>query len=264
MDEFNIARRLRGVAISSITHLKKLVFKLEAKEKLSHKDVLAVKGSIKRLVNLNADFKRYHCSIINLVEEDKEVLLEEQAKLNDHEDKLTDLMSRLLDLGVEEEKVATPSVAWSSKPLQKRLGSLSCELQSVKKKTDSLTLGSGFNLSPAQHLAENINELKLELVDISHRLSLLECDDTTLSELAMRIMESLSDLSLRLKRLEFDQASGLTSASVSGGKLPKLEVPTFDRNIMNWAALWEQFNALIHLKKGVVDSEKLTYFKAGP
>ena len=83
----------------------------------------------------------------------------------------------------------------------------------------------------------------------------------TLSEWVMRIKESLSDLSLRLKWLQFDQASSVTSTGILGVKLPKLEVLTFDGNVMNWASFWERFNALIHSKKQVDDTEKLTYLR---
>ena len=72
------------------------------------------------------------------------------------------------------------------------------------------------------------------------------------------IKESLSDLSLRLKRMQFGRASGMTSSSISGVKLHKLEVPTFNENRMNRKAFWKQFNALIHLKKEVNDMDKLT------
>ena len=88
----------------------------------------------------------------------------------------------------------------------------------------------------------------------------LEGDDTTLLEWTKRIKESLFNLSLRLKWLKFDQSPGMTSASVLGVKLPKLEVPTFDWNIMNWTAFWEPFNALINLKE-LNDVYKLTYFR---
>ena len=84
---------------------------MEGKESLSHRDEVAIKGYIKRLESLDADFKGFHCTVIDVVEEDEGVLLREQAKLDDHEDRVTDLMSRLLDLGVEEKKVAAPSVA---------------------------------------------------------------------------------------------------------------------------------------------------------
>ena len=86
----------------------------------------------------------------------------------------------------------------------------------------SLAPGPGFDLCLVQRLAESIIEHKSEVVDISHGLSLLESEDATLSECATRIKESLSELSLRLKWLQFDHASGITSPSVSGVKLPKL------------------------------------------
>ena len=46
-----------------------------------------------------------------------------------------------------------------------------------------------------------------------------------------------------------------------GSQLPKLEVPIFNGNLMNWAAFWERFDSLVHCRKGVDDVEKLTYFR---
>ena len=77
-------------------------------------------------------------------------------------------------------------------------------------------------------LAESIGEFKSELVDITRGLSLLESDDATLSEWAVTIRNALSDSNLILKRMQFDQASSATFASVLGVNLPKLEVPVFD------------------------------------
>ena len=113
----------------------------------------------------------------------------------------------------------------------------------------SLAPGPGFDLRLAQHLAESISKVKLELVNITRGLSLLEGENAKLSEWAMRIKDFLSNLSLRMKWLQFDQASGITSASISGVKLPKLEVPTFDGITMNWATFWGRFNVLIYLKQ---------------
>ena len=93
------------MAISSITCLKKHVLNLKDKDSLSHQDEVAIKGYLKRLEDLDSEFKSYHSTIMDLVEDDEDVLKQEQVKLDDHEDKITDLMSRLLDLGVSEEKV---------------------------------------------------------------------------------------------------------------------------------------------------------------
>ena len=79
MAEVNIARRRRGVAIWSNTCFEKHALELEGKESLSHKDEMAIKVYIKRLQNLDTDFKVYHCSDIDLVEEDEKVLLKDRG-----------------------------------------------------------------------------------------------------------------------------------------------------------------------------------------
>ena len=66
----------------SIIHLEKPVLELEAKEKLSLKDKVAIKGFIERLESLDADIKGYYCNIIDSVEEKEGTLLEEQVKLD--------------------------------------------------------------------------------------------------------------------------------------------------------------------------------------
>ena len=71
---------------------------------------------------------------LGLVKEDEEVLLEEQAMLDDHEDRVTDLISRLLDLEVEERKDTTSTVANPSKPFKKRLGHLTVNYDPLMEK----------------------------------------------------------------------------------------------------------------------------------
>ena len=58
---------------------------------------------------------------------------------------------------------------------------------------------------------------------------------------------------------------------LSGVKLPKVSVPTFDGEVLNWRSFWEQFDATIHCKTELSNTEKLTYstykseaFKDGP
>ena len=42
-------------------------------------------------------------------------------------------------------------------------------------------------------------------------------------------------------------------------KLPRREVPTFNRNIFNWKTFWEQFGVSIHTRLSLTDAEKLAY-----
>ena len=48
---------------------------------------------------------------------------------------------------------------------------------------------------------------------------------------------------------------------MSGVLLPKIEVPTFDGNLLNWRFFWEQFESTIHSKTQLTDSDKLTYLR---
>ena len=48
---------------------------------------------------------------------------------------------------------------------------------------------------------------------------------------------------------------------LGGVKLPKISVPTFDGKDLNWKSCWEQFNAIIHCKTGLNNTEKLVYLQ---
>ena len=44
-----------------------------------------------------------------------------------------------------------------------------------------------------------------------------------------------------------------------GVKLPKLDVPTFNGDILTWKILWEQFRISVHGRSTLSDSEKLQH-----
>lgn len=46
-----------------------------------------------------------------------------------------------------------------------------------------------------------------------------------------------------------------------GIKLPKINVPTFDRGIMNWRSFWEQYKVSIHSREQLSNLEKLAYLR---
>ena len=49
---------------------------------------------------------------------------------------------------------------------------------------------------------------------------------------------------------------------ISGTNLPRIEIPTFDGNILNWRLFWEQFQAAVHDKPHLGKVEKLiTYLR---
>ncbi len=52
-----------------------------------------------------------------------------------------------------------------------------------------------------------------------------------------------------------------TSPEPRGVRLPKLEVPTFDGDILHWQTFWEQFHIAIDGRKDISDTEKLVYLR---
>ena len=81
-------------------------------------------------------------------------------------------------------------------------------------------------------------------------------------ELKAALNKNLFDLGLQIKRLFAELTVGKwTPGVVSGVKLPKLEVPTFDGNILNWGIFREQFRVTIHSRDHLSDADKLAYLQ---
>ena len=79
--------------------------------------------------------------------------------------------------------------------------------------------------------------------------------------------KGLFDCSLQLKKLLFtpspnpDPSMGWSATIEVGVKLPKIDVPTFDGNLLNWQMFWEQFSIAIHKRSSLSDTEKLVYLR---
>ena len=109
---------------------------------------------------------------------------------------------------------------------------------------------------------EQLGGLKTELASVSHDIISLSEDDGGLSEENERLGQILFDVRLKIKRLLHGKKTTPTITSDrSGVKLPKLSVPTFDGNILNWRSFWEQFTISVHDRTNLSPSEKLTYLK---
>ena len=91
------ARSHRGMTCGNITCLEAKISKLEEKETLTEKERQSVSKMVKRLEALNLEFKTYHCAILDQIEEQQK-LAEEQVILDEHEDKVKELMEHLEEL----------------------------------------------------------------------------------------------------------------------------------------------------------------------
>ena len=117
---------------------------------------------------------------------------------------------------------------------------------------------------------EQLRDYKKELSDVN--LKLLSPDLSSSDEpmtLHSRLGEALFASFLRIKELtrpltpSTPSRSDPTPASgdPKGVKLPKLDVPVFNGNILNWRNFWEQFSVSVHDRPSLSDSEKLVYLQ---
>ena len=52
-----------------------------------------------------------------------------------------------------------------------------------------------------------------------------------------------------------------TRVSETVVRLPKIEVPTFNGNVLEWNLFWEQFEVSVHSKIHISDTEKFAYLR---
>ena len=112
---------------------------------------------------------------------------------------------------------------------------------------------------------ERINRFQLKLEEITNDLLSVE-DADGLDERTSHLEQLMHKLKIGVKRLagSKEEKSSLTTSGVtemSCVKLPRIETPSFDGNVLNWRLFWEQFNGAIHSKSHLSDSDKLTYLR---
>ncbi len=52
-----------------------------------------------------------------------------------------------------------------------------------------------------------------------------------------------------------------TASDARGVKLPKIDVPTFDGELLHWQTFWEQFSISVDNRSDITDTEKLVYLR---
>ena len=115
---------------------------------------------------------------------------------------------------------------------------------------------------------EQLVDYKETLADVSINLSSLDLEETgELLAQQTRLEELVFNCSLRVKELVQSlipnpPASPATRSSAGEGlKLPKLDVPVFDGNILHWRNFWEQFSVSVHNRPSLSNAEKLVYLQ---
>ena len=114
---------------------------------------------------------------------------------------------------------------------------------------------------------ERLIHLRKELSETRSSLLTLELDESDDLNVQLASLEKdVFDSSVEIKRNLSPSTpppipSPPFSSDSAGVNLLKLDIPTFDRNILNWCSFWEQFCLSIHDRSTLSDSEKLVYLQ---
>ena len=146
----------------------------------------------------------------------------------------------------------------------KGLSRLESNISSICDAVNSLT--EPLDVCLLQQYREQLRDLKAELGKISSDLLAMDLDESDeLYQAQSRQENNIFSCGLKIKKLlasvPTTTSSAATSVESSGVKLPRIDVPTFDGQVINWNSCWEQFNISIHSRTKLSNTEKLVYLK---
>ena len=116
-------------------------------------------------------------------------------------------------------------------------------------------------MTDSRQYGEQLVDLKKELFETRTGLLTLqlgESDDIAiqLAALEKQVFDSLVEVKSKLSLSSSPSAGSSPSApDHKGVKLPKLDLPTFDGNILNCRSFWEKFRVSVHDRSSLSDSE---------
>ena len=226
-------RKKRGVVQGSLNQLRSWIRELESKTE--HPDTPA-RGHriVEKLKELGTDFKAHHFALIELIDDERDLTNEQEIfdKQDDDMANLTVSIERLLSASTS----TLPSINDSG------LRFISQNLQHLQKKLETL---------------KAIVDGSLEDIDV-FLLNIDEHDELITSQSSFD--GAVFDTLLRLCKLIRQSHDNLSpSHDGKGVKLPKIDVPKLDGNLLKWRTFWEQFKVSIHEQDNLSEAKKLVY-----
>ena len=249
-------RRRRGVVRGSITRIKTKLRDLQRKEDQSHTPSYA-RQMAQRLESLNSEFKNIHYSIVELLESEED-RAREQTNLDEVDDEIAELLVAI-------ETLVSSSTPFKSNDGGKRI--VSRRLAHLNRKLDLIIevveADEEQDIFLLQQYEADLLDHKRELTEIRTEILGLDLEDgDEMYETQSSLEDLIFRLSLRLRRLATCDSDVSKSTKLHEGvKLPTLEVPKFDGDIICWKMFWEQFNISVHTRANLSNAEKLVYLQ---
>ena len=256
--QITIIRKRRGTSRASITRLRTRLHDL--KDKMDQPETRDhVRRMIQRLESLDLELKQHHYALVDLLE-GEEPLEREQEYLDEYEEDVANIavgMEQLLSICSE------PSSTNALKIMSRKLNHLQRNIVAVSEALAELPDSPDICL--LHQYEEQLQGYKVELSGIRGELLSFDADEEDeLYVLQSKLEEALFDSSLKIRQLlkcGFRESAVSSATSSKGVKLPQIDVPTFDGNIVNWRSFWEQFCVSVHSRSNLSDSEKLVYLQ---
>ena len=155
--------------------------------------------------------------------------------------------------------VVTPTTD-SRKLLSRKLARLEAGLS----RTDDTISATPIEPSLLKQCQEQLSDYKKDLtVQYDDLLAMDVADEDELLVLHSKLEKLLFDASHKIKKslTAAPAESGSTATDSTGVKLPKLDVPTFDGNIIHWKQFWEQFMVSLHDRSNLSNAKKIVYLQ---
>ena len=147
-----------------------------------------------QLTNLDDEFRTYHPAVVDLLEE-KDDLENEQAALDNHDDRITGVLHHLAHLITLEEQAEKPKLD-PRQSLQRRLLHLGGNLRKVSEAVSAVADKTIVDHYLLELYEEQQNGFKLELYDISRSILSMDGDVSELSDHEARISKAIFDICL--------------------------------------------------------------------
>lgn len=252
-------RRKRGVIRGSITRIKNRVDVLRTQEDKS--EVTAIARQLgKKLESLTSEFKELHYSVLDALEPEED-FVREQRTFDEVDDEITQLQ-------IDIEALMSIS-ATSATDNNKEKKALLRKLMRMRKNLDlvSKVIVSDEELDTHTLLeyATELSQHKQDLKNIHEQILTLDLDETDQVCDTHSLLEQFTfELSLKLNNKRVKDATDSEKDVMhthEGVKLPKLEVPRFNGDILQWRVFWEQFNISVHSRSSLSKAEKLVYLQ---
>lgn len=170
-------------------------------------------------------------------------------------------------LSLHLKKLSAPSVTAETSAGKQ----LSRKLIRVKRHLEQTSEGLSMTEEPVDVLLleqyqEKMSDVKKDLSVIYEEIVTLDLDDD--HDLVLehtKLEKSHFDCSLSIKKLLSSHTTSSSSSPMAPvgktSKLPKLDVPAFDGDVLRWQTFWEQFETSIHSRSSLSDAEKLVYLQ---